>query len=265
MAEIQLKTGQTILIDDADLPIVERYKWYASKRGAAGRPVRSAKTDQGSYVDSPLISLLMPEAGKGRKVVHLNGNKFDVRRENLSLVTSKGRRIAPLGGSTLMRGVVGELEVAADLFRHGYEVFAPMHGYSRYDLIALDANGRPYRIQVKSGTSKAGRLVISLRSISTNAGGHKSRPLDLENLDILAAYDLTTRQVGYFARQDIASTHSATFSLQSRSARHTRHAVKEGPNAVRYLEDFTDPADAMSRLCPDSASDQMRVFGDKHL
>ena len=47
------------------------------------------------------------------------------------------------------KGAIGLIEVIRDLTKKGFECFTPIHDYSAIDLIALDPNKKPIRLQIK--------------------------------------------------------------------------------------------------------------------
>jgi hypothetical protein len=80
MAEIVLKSGLIIYVDDADMPIVDSFQWHASKWNNNG----------GHYAHSnAMMHRLIMGVSKNESLVvdHINGNGLDNRRENLRLVT----------------------------------------------------------------------------------------------------------------------------------------------------------------------------------
>lgn len=239
MAEIEIG-GRTLLIDDGDLHLLDGYRWYASRSGALGRPVRSVRSSKGGYIERPLVRDLLPNLGRGQQVRYRNGNAFDLRRENLIAPEAP-----PAAATPLARGAVAELAVAADLFRHGLEVFTPIHGYSRYDMIAADSANRLYRVQVKSGCSKAGSLVVSLKSVSATSSGNTIRPLDLTTLDLLAVYDTTTRQVAYLSPLSLRSRTSLSLWAQDETSANAKR--RDGGRTRRRLliQDLSSPWQAL--------------------
>lgn len=79
MKHIQLPSGQTVLMDDADHELLCHYKWYAQKSGNTyyvKRNVIRAGRRTTSYLHREIMS------GVGM-IDHINRNGLDNRRENL--------------------------------------------------------------------------------------------------------------------------------------------------------------------------------------
>ena len=82
MAEIILKSGEVVLVDDADYPWLSHWKWKRHRNGYACRT---------GYKNKKYILVLMHrqimEPPYGLEVDHINRNKLDNRRVNLRCVT----------------------------------------------------------------------------------------------------------------------------------------------------------------------------------
>ncbi len=61
------------------------------------------------------------------------------------------------------KGTLGEIAVCKELLQLGYEVFVEFGSHSKVDLIALDENYKPYKIQIK--TIKSSDEVVQVYSI----------------------------------------------------------------------------------------------------
>jgi len=88
MAEIILKTGHKVLIDDEDLEKVSGYGWSIHKPNAGN--LEYARTDIRINGKRKLLYLhrFIMNAPKGTKIDHKNHNGLDNRKENLRLATS---------------------------------------------------------------------------------------------------------------------------------------------------------------------------------
>jgi len=65
-------------------------------------------------------------------------------------------------------GNLGEMKIAADLISQGYEVFTELGDNSKVDLIALDKDCKPIKIQVKCLTTKKNAVELSRRKSGPN-------------------------------------------------------------------------------------------------
>ena len=93
MGQFTLKTGQIILVDDADLPLVARFTWHI----CCGY-VKHSYRDENNKVRSVYIhQLILPGC---RMVDHKNRNKQDNQRHNLRPATGAQNQ-----ANTLHRGI----------------------------------------------------------------------------------------------------------------------------------------------------------------
>jgi hypothetical protein len=81
-------------------------------------------------------------------------------------------------------GTLGETKVIADLIAKGYEVFKEVGDNSKTDIIALDNDYNPWKIQVKCYSIKDG--VVSLSR--TKSGPGYSFSYERKHADIYAVY-----------------------------------------------------------------------------
>jgi len=103
MPEVILNGGHVMLVDEADLPLAQAYRWQ-SRNGYA---VRIA-TQSGKRQCLAFHRVIM-DAPAGLEVDHINGSPLDNRRENLRLVTHRENmqnlRGARSDSTTGLRGV----------------------------------------------------------------------------------------------------------------------------------------------------------------
>lgn len=92
--------------------------------------------------------------------------------------------------NTNQKGLLGELRVAQELLKAGYEVFAPLTGKASCDLVAVK-DGQLLRVQIKA-TSQAARYgqayVIDGRTITSAKKGNSVKQLDRTTFDLLGIY-----------------------------------------------------------------------------
>jgi hypothetical protein len=84
---LPLYNGEIALIDDADLALVEPYRWLADKRRHTTYAWAHIRNADGTWSNLKLHRLILG-APKGVKVDHQNHNGLDNRRSNLRLATS---------------------------------------------------------------------------------------------------------------------------------------------------------------------------------
>jgi HNH endonuclease len=75
---IKLSKGKTTLVDEADLPLISKNKWYANKTSRGRWYAR--------FIGGYMHRLLMGNP-PGMDVDHINGDTLDNRRSNLRLCT----------------------------------------------------------------------------------------------------------------------------------------------------------------------------------
>jgi hypothetical protein len=87
MKELCLKTGQTVLVDDADFDVVSRWRWRTSTHPRTGKTyVNRAAWVNGRSVKVQLHRVIM-DAPPGMDVDHIDGDPLNCQRSNMRLVT----------------------------------------------------------------------------------------------------------------------------------------------------------------------------------
>lgn len=79
--DIQLYSGDIVLVDDEDFETLSGYKWYRHVGGYAARG--------STAFGSALMHREIMKAKKGQIVDHINRNKLDNRKSNLRICTTK--------------------------------------------------------------------------------------------------------------------------------------------------------------------------------
>jgi hypothetical protein len=78
MKEIQLTTGQTVIISDEDFQRVSEHNWYRAGKGYAQTSING---------ENIYLHRFIMGAKPGEEVDHRNGKRNDCQRENLRLCT----------------------------------------------------------------------------------------------------------------------------------------------------------------------------------
>jgi len=88
MAVIQIK-NVSVLVDDEDVPLVSKYRWYVASVKYRGRQTKQYVQARGIYpFDPPIVKMhrIIMKATDPKKVVdHKNGSGLDNRKENLRI------------------------------------------------------------------------------------------------------------------------------------------------------------------------------------
>jgi hypothetical protein len=136
------------------------------------------------------------------------------------------------------KGAIGLIEVIRDLVKKGFECFTPIHDYSGVDLIALDNNKKPIRLQVKYRKSEMrngeSTNIVGLGFHSVVNG--KKVPIDISYIDGWAIYCPEIDSIIYINKKDIDS------SLKGISFRLTegKQTINKDKSARKLYSDFTD-------------------------
>lgn len=90
--------------------------------------------------------------------------------------------------STLIKGTITELQVAAYIMSLGYIVSQPLSQDSKYDLL-IDVNGAFYRVQVKKARRETdASVMINCRTTTTNVRNCKTIRYTKDEVDFFATY-----------------------------------------------------------------------------
>lgn len=85
-------------------------------------------------------------------------------------------------------GSLGEISVAKEFLKMGYEVYKSITDCSEYDMIVCK-DGIIYKVEVKSTTTiKDGKYAVMLKSVRSNKTQNKSYNFDKTKVDFLAIY-----------------------------------------------------------------------------
>lgn len=108
MTKIPLTQNMFALIDDEDLELVQKYKWYAHSNPST--TYASSRTGS-KYID---MHRLIMKAKKGQRIDHRNCRGLDNRKHNLRFATiaqNGQNRRANKNGSSMFKGVYRNREL----------------------------------------------------------------------------------------------------------------------------------------------------------
>lgn len=130
------------------------------------------------------------------------------------------------------KGSIGLIEAIRDLTKKGYECFTPFHDYSEVDLIAMDANYKTLRIQVKYRSTYRGVIEVGFRT--TSMGKHT--PINFDAIDGWAVYCPEIEKVVYISKSEVDLTkRGINFRLKEGLNR-----VNKGKNSIQLYSVFNE-------------------------
>ena len=147
-ARIRLVTGEDALVDDEDLPLVERLRWSRSNGYA-----QHSRWEKGVCVYRTMMHRLILPPPVGLVIDHIDGNRLNNQRSNLRLASQQqnswNRR--PRGGLRF-RGVAKTYRgFRAAIYESGRQVQLGLYSTAEdaaraYDAAALELHGEFARL-----------------------------------------------------------------------------------------------------------------------
>lgn len=125
-------------------------------------------------------------------------------------------------------GNLGETSVAADLIRQGYYVFTELGDICKADLIVLDEDYRPIKIQVKTLTLQNGSFALK----SCKTGPNYRFKYKQKHADIYAVYVHERDLIVYVSAKDVLQHQTLTIRVDP-----TKNQQYTG---VNWAQDYTD-------------------------
>lgn len=136
-------------------------------------------------------------------------------------------------------GNIGEMKIATDLMRLGYYVFTELGDICKADLMVMEEDYQPYKVQVKSYKSSGGKVVLTNKKSGPNYNFRYQR----KHIDIYAlyVYDL-----------DIAIYVPATYFNNSNTITIRVEPSRNGQTkGINFHTDFLDFAVALEEIKKD--------------
>ena len=140
--------------------------------------------------------------------------------------------------TTKHKGDIGLTAVIADLTKHGYYIAIPIHEHLPYDLIVLNEEHCPSRVQVKYKAAKNNVIPCSFENSWANTSGIYTTHFDNELVDGIAIYCPDTDEC-YYANSKAVAKSGIYLRLEA-----TKSNQKKG---IRWAKDFKDPSVLMER------------------
>jgi hypothetical protein len=130
-------------------------------------------------------------------------------------------------------GTFGEALVVAQILEHELAAFTDFGDNSKIDVIVLDSNHIPHRVQVKC----VGRepTTPNVSKLYLYKSGPNYQFLYQQNmLDWFAVVDVTTKKIAWIP-SSILTTHSSQLTL-----RHDAPISKGGSSSVKFFDDYVE-------------------------
>jgi len=124
-----------------------------------------------------------------------------------------------------IKGNVGQVSVALDLIKRGFDVFTPMNEMTTIDLAFCRTNrDRLEKVQVKSVTPVSNKIIVPLASCS----GSKKYHYALGEIDWIAVYITTSEDILYIKYHEVVQN-KRSISIRLCGGR---------PNGSRKISDY---------------------------
>jgi hypothetical protein len=144
-------------------------------------------------------------------------------------------------GNPNKKGTLGEIAVCKELIQLGYEVFVEFGNHSKIDLIVLDENYNPCKVQIK--TTESRNDVIEVYSVKNCLNPKYNSTYTTQQVDIFAIYICDKDLVFYVTAKEILTN--------SKVSKFRLSVSKNGQkNYVRYVKDYLDFKKALRDCTP---------------
>jgi hypothetical protein len=130
---------------------------------------------------------------------------------------------------TKQLGNLGEMAVAADLIRNGYYVFTELGDICKADLIVLDKDYNPIKVQVKTLTLKNGSFALQ----ASKSGPNYRFRYDKRHADVFAVYVHERNTIAYISSKELLQYQTLTIRVDA-----TQNGQSKAVNWISNYSDF---------------------------
>lgn len=147
---------------------------------------------------------------------------------------AKGERVKL---HTKQSGNLGELIIAADLTRQGYYVFKELGDICKSDLIVLDKDYVPIKIQVKCLNTVNGAIMLK----SSKSGPNYHFRYEIKHADVYAVYVQDKNTILYISNTELLEYKTLTIRIENTKNNQTKKVNKSEnySDFKRVLRDYT--------------------------
>jgi hypothetical protein len=126
------------------------------------------------------------------------------------------------------KGNLGELRVASDLIAQGYYVFKELGDICKADLVVMDEDYKPIKVQVKSREIKNGAISVK----SSKSGPNYRFNYEEKHADVYAVYVLEREILLYIHCKELLALDTLTIRIDE-----SKNNQETGVNpAAKYLD-----------------------------
>lgn len=149
-------------------------------------------------------------------------------------------------------GTLGEIAVCKELVQLGYDVFVELGNHSKVDLVVLDGDYKPYKIQIKTTVSK--KEVIEVYSIKNCLNPKYNSTYTTKQIDIFAVFVIDQNLVFYITAKELL-----------KNGKCSKFRISEPKNKqkknVRFVRDYLNFEKALRDCTPHAQTAQ--AVGDE--
>lgn len=147
-------------------------------------------------------------------------------------------------------GNLGELKVASDLINQGYYVFKELGDICKCDLIVLNQDYAPIKVQVKAFNTVKGAISIK----SSKDGPNYHFDYEQKHADIYAVFVPDKEIILYISNKELLKYNTLTIRIDK--AKNNQQKVNKAENYLNFERALRD---CTRDILPDSAEDNDTV------